>query len=275
MFNNDYIKELLQIEGLIIKDLKSYEDKIDITFELERKIHNCPCCQQQTNAIHDYRKQIVKDIPILGKHTYLIYSKRRYVCRHCNTRFYEKNDFLPKYYRMSHRLIRYIINEMRSVQDMTGIATRCNVSTPTIMRTFKHISYSLNKLPRVLSIDEFKGNTGLRKYQCILTDPDNKKVLDILPGREKHLLSSYFRTFPNRNEVEFFVMDMWKPYLEIAKTYFKNATIVIDKYHFIRQVLWAFERVRKSVQKDFLRIRRTIFKRSRFFTTQAQKKSFV
>ena len=73
-----------------------------------------------------------------------------------------------------------------------------------------------------------------------------------------------FRTFSNKDEVEFFVMDMWKPYLDIAKTYFKNATIVIDKYHFIRQVLWAFERVRKSVQKEFLKVRRTTFKRSRF-----------
>ena len=39
------------------------------------------------------------------------------------------------------------------------------------------------KLPVALSIDEFKGDTNCENYQCILTDPVNKVVLDILPKR--------------------------------------------------------------------------------------------
>jgi transposase len=66
-------------------------------------------------------------------------------------------------------------------------------------------------------------------------------------------------------------MDMWKPYKEVAETFFKNATIVIDKYHFIRQVIWAFERVRKSEQKKFADIRRKYFKRSRFLLLKRMK----
>ena len=77
---------------------------------------------------------------------------------------------------------------------------------------------------------------GVKKYQCILTDPQNKKVLDILHGREQHILSDYFRKFNDRDKVKYFIMDMWQPYKDIAETYFKNATIIIDKFHFIRQV---------------------------------------
>ena len=29
---------------------------------------------------------------------------------------------------------------------------------------------------------------------------------------------------------------MWRPYTELAQTFFPNATIIVDKYHFIRQV---------------------------------------
>ena len=58
-------------------------------------------------------------------------------------------------------------------------------------------------------------------------------------------------------------MDMWQPYKDIAETYFKNATIIIDKFHFIRQVTWAFERIRKDEQKKFTKERRRYFKRSR------------
>ena len=56
-------------------------------------------------------------------------------------------------------------------------------------------------------------------------------------------------------------MDMWQPYKDIIETYFKNATIIIDKFHFIRQVTWAFERIRKDEQKKFAKERRKIFQK--------------
>ncbi|PKM58492.1 MAG: hypothetical protein CVU98_00840 [Firmicutes bacterium HGW-Firmicutes-3] len=83
-----------------------------------------------------------------------------------------------------------------------------NSSGSTCFRLFIFIDYTNTSLPRVLSIDEFKGNAG-HKYQGILTDPVNKKVLDILPGCEHHILSDYFRRFKNRDKVAYFVMDMW------------------------------------------------------------------
>jgi transposase len=163
---------------------------------------------------------------------------------------------------MSSRLVEFIVSELKNTYSMTSIAIKANVSVPTICRVFKYVSYTNTRLPKVLSIDEFKGNAEA-KYQCIITDPHNKRVFDILKSRESHELSSYFKRFNNRGEVRYFVMDMWKPYKDIAETYFKNATIVIDKYHFIRQVLWAFERVRKSEQKKFANERRIYFKRSK------------
>jgi transposase len=56
---------------------------------------------------------------------------------------------------------------------------------------------------------------------------------------------------------------MWRPYVDIAKTYFRNATIVIDKYHFIRYNIWAIEKVRKRVQKNLGDKLRKYFKRSK------------
>lgn len=262
MLNNYYIEKLLGFKDIIITNVEDFDSEIHIFFHLHVKDHNCPCCHQKTSYIHDYRKQVFKDAPLLGKKTYFHYKKRRYVCKKCGKRFYEKNTFLPRYYRMTTRLIKYIINQMKSTHSMTSIAAHCNLSIPTIFRVFKYIDYTNTKMPEVLSIDEFKGNAG-RKYQCIITDPKNKNVLDILEGREQHILTSYFRNFKDRNNVKYFVMDMWKPYKDIAETFFKNATIVIDKYHFVRQVTWAFDRVRKQEQKKFHPSRRKYFKRSR------------
>ncbi len=55
---------------------------------------------------------------------------------------------------------------------------------------------------------------------------------------------------------------MWQPYVDIAHTYFPNAKVIVDKYHFIRQVTWAIEGVRKRVQKTMPATLRKYYKRN-------------
>ena len=49
----------------------------------------------------------------------------------------------------------------------------------------------------------------------------------------------------------------------VSDTWFANATQLVDKYHWIRQVIWAFERIRKDEQKKLSPELRKYFKRSR------------
>ena len=56
---------------------------------------------------------------------------------------------------------------------------------------------------------------------------------------------------------------MWTTYGETSANFFKNATFLVDKYHWIRQVIWAFESVRKETQKQLKPDVRKYFKRSR------------
>lgn len=106
-----------------------------------------------------------------------------------------------------------------------------NLSVSTIIRIFDLVSYPKAELPKVLSIDEFKGNTWVEKYQCILTDPENKIVLDILPERYKPYLITYFCKYPKeeREKVKYFVSDTWRTYYDTAGIWFKNAIRIVDK----------------------------------------------
>ena len=89
--------------------------------------------------------------------------------------------------------------------------------------------------------------------------------MDIFPKRYAHFLTEYFNHFDKsqRDKVQFFVSDMWKPYSNISSMWFKNASQIVDKYHWIRQVIWAFEAVRKQEQKKFSKSHRRYFKQSR------------
>ena len=257
-------EELIGLQDLIIERIKSNEKEIHIYGKLTRKAHCCPNCLAKTDKIHDYREQIIKDIPVYGKAAYIHLQKRRYRCQ-CGKRFYEKNIFLPRYHRRTNRLSAYIIDRLRKMVTFTDVGKEVNLSTTTIMRTFDLVSYSPRDLPTTLSIDEFKGNTNKEKYQCIITDPVNKTVLDILPKRYESYLTTYFLGFEKskRDKVTAFVSDMWKPYSSLATKLFKNAEQIVDKYHWIRQVFWAFDGVRKDVQKELGKDYRIYFKHSR------------
>ncbi|MCX7695400.1 MAG: transposase, partial [Caloramator sp.] len=63
------------------------------------------------------------------------------------------------------------------------------------------------------------------------------KVLNTGNCIEIYLRSDCFKKIKNCNSIQFFICDMWQPYINLAKTYFKNAVIVIDKFHYIRHTM--------------------------------------
>lgn len=261
--DNNCITKLLGLKDVFVNSVEETENYLCINIETVAKPHLCPCCRQPTSYIHDYRLQKIKDLSFRGKFVYLILKKRRYICKQCGKKFNEKYAFLPKYHRMAQRVYENILRLLRTNYSMKSVAALSNVSVNTVSRVFDIASYSLYRLPEIISIDEFKGNTDGEKYQVIITNPKNKKVLDILPNRQKTLLFDYFKRFDNSKSVKLVIMDMWQSYYDVCKTMFPNAKIIIDKYHYIRQVYWALDRVRKRVQKAFIKHKRVYFKHSK------------
>lgn len=261
-----YTEKLIGLQDLIVKNVAQDQNSTTIFAQMPRKPHNCPCCHTSTDKIHDYRKQCIKDIPAFGKSTTIVIRKRRYVCPNCGKRFYEDIPFLPRYHRMTNRLVAYVIDKLKSEYSFTSVAKNVNLSVSSVIRIFDIVAFPKpRKLPRVFAIDEFKGNTGNIKYQCIVTDPASGRVLDILPERSQQYLIEYLKQWntKSRKRVKYFVSDMWQQYTDIASAFFKNATQIIDRYHFIRQIIWAFDNVRKRIQKIYGKEYRLLFKHSK------------
>ena len=270
MLMKDYTAELLNLEDVIITDVTNISDQLHIYIELPRTEHICPACGASTDRIHDYRMQTIKDVP-LARDTFLHLRKRRYRCS-CGKRFFEKNPFLPRYYRLTSRLVAQIIQEFRKVVPATEIGSHFNVSAVTAMRYFNCFNKKLKELPEVLSLDEFKGNSGGQKYNSIIVDPKDRKVLDILPNRYENDLVKYFSQFPSKTNVKYFVCDMNPHFRNVANICFPQATIVADRYHVVRQVFWAVEKVRKNEQSKLSDRHRKYFKKSRFLLMKPMEK---
>lgn len=266
MLYTDYTQKILNLQGVLVKNVTHSHFFTMIDIEMPVSTHTCPCCGTHTSYIHDYRRQLIRDIPAFGQPIILNYRRRRYRCPHCGKCFSEQHPFVPRYHRMTSRLVAHIIDQLRCECSFTSVAKSVNLSVSTVIRVFDMLSFPHpKKLPHVFAIDEFKGNTGNQKYQAIITDPASHRVLDILPDRSQSSLIDYLKQWSpkQRKRVHFFVSDMWQQYTDIASAFFKNATQIIDRYHFIRQILWASDNVRKRIQKLYGDKNRKLFKHSK------------
>ena len=270
MLMTDYSSKLLNLEDVIITGVENIGDQLHIHIERPRTPHTCPACGASTDCIHDYRMQVIKDVP-LARDTFLHLRKRRYRCS-CGKRFFEKNAFLPRYYRVTSRLVSEIMFSFKKLIPATEIGSRFNVSAVTAMRYFSLFNKKLNNLPEVISLDEFKGNSGGQKYNSIVADPKDGVVLDVLPNRYENDLIKYFSQFPSKTNVKYFVCDMNPHFRRVSQACFPNAVIVADRYHIVRQVYWAMERVRKNEQNKLSNRFRKYFKNSKHLLSKKPEK---
>ena len=264
--HNNFITNLLDLKGAIVTKFRNRKNRIRIHIELPVREHSYPRCHSKTSKVHDYRLQLIKDIPIyFNKDSFIYYRKRRYVCPNCNKRFYEKNSFLPKRARKTNRLSAFIIEQLKEKQSMKDVAKISNLSSSTVSSLLPCLSTSASYLPEVLCIDEFRGNTGNFKYQVSLIDGKIGKPIDIVECRHKHYLFSYFNKFTlaERSKVKYVIMDLWQPYKDLAKHFFPNAKIVADRFHYSRYIVQALDSVRKEVQNKLTPEERRYFKHSR------------
>ena len=259
------IKNLLNLKEVNVKSVKNLKNSVEIYAELPISEQVCPCCGTTTSKIHDYYTQPIKDIPIQFKPTTIFLKKTRYECKNCGKSFYPQNDFVSKYKRKSKRLVYYIVNQLKNNIAASTIARNINIDSVFISKMLPYLSITNTTLPRVLCIDEFKGNSGKYKYQVALLDGETHKVIDILECRHKHFLCDYFKKFPKEqlDNVKYLVTDLWESYKDIGITYFRKAKIVADHFHWARYACNALDKIRIEVQSKLPKSERKYFKHSR------------
>ena len=73
-------------------------------------------------------------------------------------------------------------------------------------------------------------------------------------------------------EPKYFVCDMNPHFRRVSQVCFPNAVIVADRYHVVRQVYWAMERVRKNEQNKLSKSFRKYFKKSKHLLSKKPEK---
>lgn len=248
-----FINDLIEIKdsNAIITNSFTKEGIKHIYLEQVKRVHKCPSCGTKTSLIHDYRVRKIKHQYNLGNKTILHYKRRRYVCPKCQKRFPEENSFVEKHHKISIHTKKLILKEYPNKQSIKDLGNRLNISYHTVMRHVKrHLNPSRLTLPSVIAIDEFKNlKEGDGKYAFLMVDPLRKQIIDVFPNRRKHNLERYFSKIPieERKKVKYVISDLWDPYRKLTSKAFPNASLIADKYHYIRQLYWGLQAIRKRI----------------------------
>ena len=109
---------------------------------------------------------------------------------------------------------------------------------------------SLDNIQHV-GMDEKSFGKG-HDYVSVMTDIDNRRVLEVVPERTTEAANSLWNTLTDtqKAEVKSVSMDMWQAFMSSALLNVPEAEIVHDKFHIAKYLCDAVDKVRRGEHKD-------------------------
>jgi len=264
---DDCIEVALGLPELKILVQKELENYFEVVVRYRRGRVACPNCGGMIVKKHDSTFQCKKDRRLRDKKVILILEKRRFKCLSCEKVFTEPDEIFGPRRRSSKRLRKYL-GERAIYQTVSRVAKEEGVSESLVRRSFTQearrqlgVDEQKPKASRVMGLDEF--SVKKRIFDTTISDLEERKVLGIVEGRGKDNLEKYFTVLPEPEIVEVVAMDMHEPFRQAVQMCLPGANIVVDKFHVIRRVNEALDKVRTKLQGEESQGRRGLLFRNR------------
>lgn len=270
MSTNNYILNLLNIKDkniYILANKENFKKINNINYKIVEAIltytpTHCPCCGSINESHNDiikwgFKRNCKVKIPNISNcKSMLILHKQRFFCKHCHNTFIAQTNLVDKYKNISNNTELQIRLELMKKQSEKDIAERTNVSVSKVDRVLNSISSKTvlrhPSLPISMNWDEFKATKDTKgKMAFIIINNDLGNIFDIHDSRKSRDLEKYFRRYSRteRNKVKLISMDFYSGYIFLAKKLFKNADIVIDRFHIVTQAYTALNSTRVNLCK--------------------------
>lgn len=114
------------------------------------------------------------------------------------------------------------------------------------------LSRRVNQPVARIGIDE-KSFLKRHQYVSVVVDLDARRILHVADDRKAESLTGYFAGLSDaeRTGIKAIAMDMWEPYRKTVRAFVPDADakIVFDKFHVLRHVSDAVDKVRKQEHK--------------------------
>lgn len=223
--------------------------------------------------------EYVGDVTLMGKGTRLYDHAPARRWRHLDTMQYEtyircrlprietkdgkvstvRPPWAKKHDRHTHLFESAVISLLRATKNQTETARimRCKfdlvnrIMHAAVTRGIKRREMS-ESVCEHLSIDEKSFKKG-HKYVSVLSDPLTGSVIEVTEDRTKKAAKELIDKGLSKDQqkrVKTISMDMWRPYIAAAGEGLPNVEIVHDKFHLIKYLNAAIDKVRRRETKE-------------------------
>ena len=194
----------------------------------------------------------MRDLSCGDTRVYLDLDVRRLLCRSCGKVKTEKLDFLADNPFYTKRFAFYVGKRCRS-STIKDIADELHLDWHTVKELEKqYMREQLKRAgtpgPKVIGIDEISIRKG-HTYRIVVSDLVRKRPIFFggVDRSEKSMDEFFTALGPKKNaQIRLAVMDMWKAFGNSTRRNAPNAKILFDKFHVLRHLGDALDKVRKS-----------------------------
>jgi len=232
----------------------------------------CGTCGRASRQLHDTRGRQVRDLSCGDRPVVLAFPIRRLVCLECGGVKTERLDWLADNPFCTARFARHVGRRCRS-SPVSEVADELRLDWHTVKEIDK--TYMREQLavagppsPRVIGIDEIAIAAGHR-YRLVVSDLELRRPI-WFGGRDRSeasLDTFYAWLGPEKaGKIRLAVMDMWKAFRAstLKPGHAPQAQIVYDKFHILRHLGEAMDRVRKREYGRLVGVDRRYIKGTKF-----------
>jgi transposase len=252
----DDVTRLVGIDGLQVIAVDEALHVLVLEVELAALAGCCRWCGRSSLQVKERPVVTVRDLPIVGRPTYLRWRKRRYRCEACERTFTETHPQLPTRQRVSARFRARLFDRVRGGAAHAEVAREEETTRYQVTRAFCAGAEELEagrglRAPRRLSLDEAQRGPN-QPLATVASDLDARRVIEVLDGRSRRVVERWLRALPDsyRSAIEVVAIDPYEAYRQAIRAELPHATIVVDPFHMVRGANTALDYVRRTCQRQ-------------------------
>lgn len=221
---------------------------------LREKFVRCPECGCPWVFRKGSVERVFRTLPVGGKASFLSLEVPRVECPQCGALRQVSLPFAVERERMTLPFKRYVLELSRKMTikdaaDHVGVSwdTVKEIQKEWLLRKFKHVRL---KDLKFIGIDEVSVGKG-HNYLTTVIDLESGAVMYVGDGKGADALASFWKRLKAaKARVEAVSMDMSKAFISAVSTNLPKAVIVFDKFHVMKLMNEALDKVRRRVQAD-------------------------
>lgn len=217
----------------------------------------CPRCGALSETIHDEQPRCVRHLDVWGKRTFLHFLSRRFDCEQCRRSFTEELAFVDTNRRQT-RAFEQEIYKSCIGSNKKKVAKDKDLSQSSVRDIFNRCARQQQRatgsgeLTRVLGIDEISLKKRHQQFALVISDIERRCLVAVLPGRDKESLEQWLDSLSDsqRKAIRFVSIDMWVPYRLAVSNKLAHATVVVDRFHVMKQLNMRLTQLRSNIQRN-------------------------